>query len=166
MILCPGNETFDPAILGRDLLYGEHPNVVTSLEFERLLSPSGPTMGHLVRPSDHQEPKRIAWIQCVGSRNIHRCSNGYCSSVCCMYAIKQAMVAKEHAAGDLDCVIFNMDMRTFGKDYERYYLRAKGRGRGQVREEPHPYFTGTRRIRRGVGGGIRRPGQRGQGRRL
>ena len=82
-------------------------------------------MGHLVRPSDHTEPRRIAWLQCVGSRDINRCGNGYCSSVCCMYAIKEAMIAKEHAAGDLDCAIFNMDIRSFGKDYEKYYLRAK-----------------------------------------
>ncbi len=98
---------------------------MTSLEFERLLSASGPTMGHLVRPSDEKEPKRIAWLQCVGSRDTNRCGNGYCSSVCCMYAIKDAMIAKEHAHGDLDCAIFNMDIRTFGKDYEKYYLRAK-----------------------------------------
>ncbi len=102
-----------------------NPNVLTSLEFERILSASGPTMGHLVRPSDQNEPKKIAWLQCVGSRDTNRCGNGYCSSVCCMYAIKDAMVAKEHAEGDLDCVIFNMDIRTFGKDYEKYYLRAR-----------------------------------------
>ena len=98
---------------------------MTSLEFERILSASGPTMGHLVRPSDQTEPKRIAWLQCVGSRDTNRCGNGYCSSVCCMYAIKEAMIAKEHAGGDLDCAIFNMDIRTFGKDYEKYYHRAK-----------------------------------------
>ena len=99
--------------------------MVTSLEFERLLSASGPTMGHLARPSDHKEPKKIAWLQCIGSRDTNKCGNGYCSSVCCMYAIKDSMIAKEHAGGDLDCAIFNMDIRTFGKDYEKYYLRAK-----------------------------------------
>ena len=99
--------------------------MVTSLEFERLLSASGPTMGHLVRPSDQKEPKKIAWLQCVGSRDTNQCGNGYCSSVCCMYAIKDSMIAKEHAGSDLDCAIFNMDVRTFGKDYEKYYLRAK-----------------------------------------
>ena len=82
-------------------------------------------MGHLVRPSDDKEPKKIAWLQCVGSRDTNRCGNGYCSSVCCMYAVKDAMIAKDHAAGDLDCAIFNMDIRTFGKDYEKYYHRAK-----------------------------------------
>ncbi len=99
--------------------------MVTSLEFERLLSASGPTMGHLVRPSDGKEPKKIAWLQCVGSRDINRSGNSYCSSVCCMYAIKDAMIAKDHAHGELDCAIFYMDIRTFGKDYEKYFTRAK-----------------------------------------
>jgi len=78
-----------------------------------------------MRPLDREEPKSIAWLQCVGSRDTNRCGNGYCSSVCCMYAVKEAMIAKEHAHGELDCAVFNMDMRTFGKDYEKYYLRAK-----------------------------------------
>jgi heterodisulfide reductase subunit A-like polyferredoxin len=82
-------------------------------------------MGHLVRPSDGKEPKKIAWLQCVGSRDINRSGNGYCSSVCCMYAIKDAMIAKEHAHGELDCAVFYMDIRTFGKEYEKYYLRAR-----------------------------------------
>uniref|UniRef100_A0A7C4W1L9 FAD-dependent oxidoreductase n=1 Tax=Desulfatirhabdium butyrativorans TaxID=340467 RepID=A0A7C4W1L9_9BACT len=125
VILCPGSEAYDPTPLRQFYHYGKNPNVMTSIEFERILSASGPTMGHLVRLSDHQEPKRIAWLQCVGSRDVNRCGNGYCSSVCCMYAIKEAMIAKEHAGGDLDCVVFNMDIRSFGKDYEKYFNRAK-----------------------------------------
>ena len=125
VILCPGSKPFDPSIFEEFYHYKSNPNVLTSLEFERILSASGPTMGHLVRPSDEKEPKKIAWLQCVGSRDTNRCGNGYCSSVCCMYAIKDAMIAKEHAQGDLDCVIFNMDIRTFGKDYEKYYARAR-----------------------------------------
>ena len=125
VILCPGSEPFDPTMLANVYPYRKNPDVVTSLEFERLLSASGPTMGHLVRPSDGKEPKKIAWLQCVGSRDINRSGNGYCSSVCCMYAIKDAMIAKDHAHGDLDCAIFYMDIRTFGKDYEKYYTRAK-----------------------------------------
>ncbi len=78
-----------------------------------------------MRPLDREEPKRIAWLQCVGSRDKNRTGNGYCSSVCCMYAIKEAMIAKEHCHSELDCVVFNMDMRTFGKDYEKYYNRAR-----------------------------------------
>jgi heterodisulfide reductase subunit A-like polyferredoxin len=125
VILATGSEPFDPATLTNVYPYRSCPNVVTSLEFERILSASGPTMGHLVRPSDGQEPKKIAWLQCVGSRDINRSGNGYCSSVCCMYAIKDAMIAKEHAHGGLDAAIFYMDIRTFGKDYEKYYLRAR-----------------------------------------
>ena len=126
VILSAGAEPYDPSVFEEVYHYKQNPNVVTSLEFERILSASGPTMGHLVRPSDETEPKKIAWLQCVGSRDTNRCGNGYCSSVCCMYAIKDAMVAKEHAGGDgLDCTIFNMDIRSFGKDYEKYYLRAR-----------------------------------------
>ena len=125
VILSTGSEPFDPSTLTNVYPYRSCPNVVTSLEFERLLSASGPTMGRLVRPSDGKEPKKIAWLQCVGSRDINRSGNGYCSSVCCMYAIKDAMIAKEHAHGELDCVIFYMDIRTFGKEYEKYYLRAR-----------------------------------------
>jgi len=125
VVLCPGSEPFDPSGLEQFYHYKSNPNVMTSLEFERILSASGPTMGHLIRPSDEKEPKKIAWLQCIGSRDTNQCGNGYCSSVCCMYAIKDAMIAKEHAHGDLDCAIFNMDIRTFGKDYEKYYLRAK-----------------------------------------
>ena len=125
VILCPGNETFDPSSLNDIYSYKTSPNVMTSAEFERILSASGPTMGHLVRPSDHEEPKKIAWLQCIGSRDNNRCGNGYCSSVCCMYAIKEAMIAKDHCDYELDTAIFNMDIRSFGKDYEQYYLRAQ-----------------------------------------
>ena len=124
VILCPGSEGFDPS--GMDVLgYGKYSNVVTSEEFERILSASGPYRGHLMRPLDREAVKKIAWIQCVGSRDVNVCGNGYCSSVCCMYAIKEAMIAKEHSHDELDCAIFNMDIRSFGKDYEKYYNRAK-----------------------------------------
>ena len=123
VILSAGSRGFDPSAL-EQYGYGQFPNVVTSEEFERILSASGPYFGHLMRPLDREEPKKIAWLQCVGSRDT-KIGNGYCSSVCCMYAVKEAMIAKEHAHGDLDCVIFNMDMRTFGKDYEKYLIRAR-----------------------------------------
>jgi heterodisulfide reductase subunit A-like polyferredoxin len=126
VILCPGNDVFDPAPYENFYHYGSHQNILTSLEFERILSASGPTLGHLVRPSDEREPKNIAWLQCVGSRDQAHCGNGYCSAVCCMYAIKEAVIAKEHSKEGLDAAIFFMDMRTFGKDYEKYYNRAKG----------------------------------------
>jgi heterodisulfide reductase subunit A len=123
VILCPGFETYDASALFY-YGYGKFPNVLTSLEFERVLSASGPFQGHMVRPFDHQEPKKIAWIQCVGSRN-KREEHGYCSSVCCMYAVKEAVIAKEHSKDGLDATIFFMDMRTYGKGFEKYYERAK-----------------------------------------
>ena len=122
VILSPGFQTFNP-VKCETYHYAKLPNVVTSLEFERILSASGPFGGHLVRPSDHQEPKKIAWLQCVGSRDVKY--HTYCSSVCCMYAIKEAVIAKEHAPYPLDTAIFFMDMRTFGKDFELYYNRAQ-----------------------------------------
>ena len=127
VILSTGTDTFNPSSLKEFYHYGSNPNVMTSLEFERILSASGPTMGHLVRPSDGKEPKKIAWLQCIGSRDTNKCGNGYCSAVCCMYAIKDAMIAKEHSDGDLDCAVFYMDIRSYGKDYEKYYNRAKDR---------------------------------------
>ena len=124
ILLCQGGETFDPAT--HDVYhYQKHPNIVTSLEFERILSASGPSGGHLVRPSDEKEPKKIAWLQCIGSRDEHLDGRGYCSSVCCTYAIKEAMLAKEHSKSNLDTAIFYIDIRTNGKDFERYYNRAK-----------------------------------------
>ncbi|MCP4122362.1 MAG: FAD-dependent oxidoreductase, partial [Bacteroidetes bacterium] len=124
VIMTTGATTYDPSGLDDIYMYKRSKNVMTSLEFERILSAGGPTMGHLVRPSDEKEPEKIAWLQCIGSRDNNKCGNGYCSSVCCMYAIKDAMIAKEHSEVELDAAIFNMDMRTFGKDYEKYYNRA------------------------------------------
>ncbi len=124
IILAPGFEPFDPSKFDT-YNYSKFPNVITSMEMERYLSASGPTAGHLVRPSDQAEPKKIAWFQCVGSRDMNRCDNAYCSSVCCMYAIKEAVIAKEHAGDELDCAIFYMDIRTHGKDFERFYDSAR-----------------------------------------
>ncbi|MCP4745226.1 MAG: FAD-dependent oxidoreductase [Desulfobacteraceae bacterium] len=123
IILAPGFKPFDPTEYD-SYRYADHPNVVTSLEFERMLSASGPYAGHLVRPSDNKEPEKIAWLQCVGSRDINHCDNSYCSSVCCMYANKQAIIAKEHCEKPIDTAIFFMDMRTYGKDFDKYNLRA------------------------------------------
>lgn len=128
VVLALGSEIFNPTLFEQFYHYKSNPNVLTSLEFERILSASGPTMGHLKRPSDGKEPKKIAWLQCIGSRDTNKCGNGYCSSVCCMYAIKDSVIAKEHSKDDLDCAIFYMDIRTHGKDYEKYYIRAKEEG--------------------------------------
>jgi heterodisulfide reductase subunit A2 len=127
IIAASGFTPFDPSVY--DMFgYKLNPDVVTGMEYERLLSSTGPCMGHLVRPSDGKEPKKIAWLQCVGSRNINQCDNGYCSNVCCMYAIKQAMVTAEHTSGDMEATIFYMDMRTHGKEFETYYNIAKEKG--------------------------------------
>ncbi len=124
VVLASGSRAFSPA--SRDIYgYNRSPNVVTSLEFERILAATGPYQGHLVRPSDEKEPEKIAWIQCVGSRDVHPETKPYCSAVCCTYAIKEAIVAKEHSKDSLDTAIFYIDMRTHGKDFERYYNRAK-----------------------------------------
>jgi heterodisulfide reductase subunit A len=122
VILAPGYEPFEPELQGH---YGYHrfPNIVTSLEFERILSASGPFQGELVRPSDGKPPQRIAWIQCVGSRDT-TVDNTHCSAVCCMYAIKQVILSKEHKP-DLEAVILHNDIRAYGKGFERYYERAK-----------------------------------------
>ncbi|MDD5207040.1 MAG: FAD-dependent oxidoreductase, partial [Desulfobacterales bacterium] len=124
VILAPGFEAFDPTRFDT-YPYASCANVVTSMEFERILSATGPYQGHLQRPSDGREPRKIAWLQCVGSRDINRCDHSYCSSVCCMYAIKEAVIAKEHSGHDLEAAIFFMDMRTYGKDFEKYYERAR-----------------------------------------
>ncbi|WP_027365775.1 CoB--CoM heterodisulfide reductase iron-sulfur subunit A family protein [Desulfallas alcoholivorax] len=124
IIVGSGLSPFNPKDM-RNYGFGVFPNVMTSLQFERLLSASGPTGGHVARPSDGKTPRRIAWIQCVGSRDVAKSGNAYCSSVCCTYALKEAIVAMEHVHGRLDATIFYMDMRTFGKDFEGYLERAK-----------------------------------------
>jgi len=134
ILLSTGFQPFDPTRYD-SYHYAQFTNVVTSLEFERILSASGPYAGHLVRPSDHKEPQKIAWLQCVGSRDVKY--HSYCSAVCCMYAIKEAVIAKEHAHYDLDTAIFFMDMRTYGKDFEQYYNRAQQEGVRFIRSRIH-----------------------------
>ncbi len=122
IILTPGLKTYNPAIR-QEFGYGRLANVVTSLQFERLLSASGPCGGTVARPSDQAHPKRLAWIQCVGSRNSHN-ANPWCSSVCCMYAAKQAIIAKEHDP-EVQATVFYMELRAFGKDFDKYIDKAK-----------------------------------------
>jgi heterodisulfide reductase subunit A len=124
VVLASGSGAYNPGIYDT-FGYSQSANIITSTEFERILSASGPYGGHLLRPSDKAEPEKIAWLQCVGSRDTHHGARGYCSSVCCTYAIKEAILAKEHSSNGLDTAIFYIDIRTFGKDFERYYNRAK-----------------------------------------
>ncbi len=122
IILATGAKKFDPSEK-YEFGYGKFPNVVTSIQFERILAASGPFAGHVQRPSDGKVPQRVAWIQCVGSRDQQE-NKKYCSSVCCMYAIKEAVIAKEHVKG-IEATIFFMDIRAYGKDFDAYYNRAK-----------------------------------------
>ncbi len=144
VIVTAGYQPFDPSRFD-NYQHSRYPNVVTSMEFERILAAGGPTTGHVSRPSDFQakkpanprDPRKIAWLQCVGSRDLNRCDNQYCSSVCCMYAIKEAIIAKEHIGPDFEPTIFFMDMRTHGKDFEKYYNRAKDQGVRFIRSRVH-----------------------------
>jgi heterodisulfide reductase subunit A len=122
IILSPGYDVYDAA-KKREYGHGLFANVLTNIEFERMLSASGPTEGHVIRPSDGDVPKKIAFIQCVGSRDAQT-SNTYCSSYCCMASLKQAVIGKEHVPG-LDTAIFFMDTRAFGKEFEEYLMRAE-----------------------------------------
>jgi heterodisulfide reductase subunit A-like polyferredoxin len=121
IILSPGFQIYD-AVLSQEYGLGRYPNVLNALQFERILSASGPTMGHIERPSDRKTPRKIAFIQCVGSRDS---KHPYCSAVCCMYATKEAIIAKEHQR-DVEPTIFFIDMRAYGKGFDAYFERARG----------------------------------------
>ena len=122
VILTPGFDEFDAEKKG-EYGFNRYPNVLTSVQFERMLSAAGPYLGHIVRRDNGKDAKRIAWIQCVGSRE-SKPGNEYCSSICCMATTKQAMIATEHLRG-LQGTIFNMDIRAHGKDFDQYYERAR-----------------------------------------
>lgn len=122
IILSTGMEPFDPSVK-REYHYGDFANIVTSMDYERLLSSTGPYQGEILRASDKKHPHKIAWIQCVGSRRVTQGDNSYCSAVCCTYTQKQVILTKEHYA-DADCTVFHNDIRSYGKDFERYYDRA------------------------------------------
>jgi heterodisulfide reductase subunit A len=121
LIVSTGYSQYDPSSI-LEYGFGEYPDVITNLQFERMLSASGPTSGHVLRPSSGEEPESIAFVQCVGSRDQKR--NPYCSKVCCMASTKEAIVAKEHAP-DVNCHIFYIDMRSFGKGYQEYINKAR-----------------------------------------
>ena len=124
VIIAAGFESYDPTQGKNTYGYGQLPNVLTSIEFERLISGTGPNQGKLLRPGDGKEIQRIAWLQCVGSREPQEDAD-FCSSICCMFAVKEALLAKEKSDGKVDTSIFYMDMRTFGKDFQRYRDQAE-----------------------------------------
>ena len=121
IILALGFKTYDPSGL-EELGYGRFPNVIDAMKYERLASRSGPTEGIVKRPSDGSQPRTIAWLQCIGSRDQQ---NSYCSSICCMYATKEAMLAKQRLGEEIDCAVFIMDERAFNKEYSTYFARAR-----------------------------------------
>jgi heterodisulfide reductase subunit A len=122
ILLSTGLELFDPKV-SQEYHYGEFINVVTSMDFERLLSATGAYGGEILRASDKRHPHKIAWISCVGSRRVTEGENSYCSGVCCAYNQKQVILTKEHNAG-AECTVFHNDVRAYGKDFERFYQRA------------------------------------------
>jgi heterodisulfide reductase subunit A len=123
VVLSLGMDTFDPAIKN-DYGYGIMENVVTSLDYERLLCATGPYDGEILRASDKKHPRRIAWIHCVGSRRVTQGHNSYCSAVCCTYTQKQVILTKDHDEG-AECTIFHNDIRSYSKGFERFYQRAE-----------------------------------------
>ncbi|UCD26926.1 MAG: hydrogenase iron-sulfur subunit [Candidatus Bathyarchaeota archaeon] len=125
IIVATGLDVYDPLAL-TEYGYMKFPNVITSMEFERLINAGGPTGGRLVRPSDMQIPKTVAFIQCIGSRSEKR-GNSYCSNVCCMNTIKDCLLIKEHWP-ETKLYVFYMDIRAYGKGFEDLYKRAKQEG--------------------------------------
>ncbi|OGP51522.1 MAG: heterodisulfide reductase [Deltaproteobacteria bacterium RBG_13_43_22] len=123
IILSPGLEPFDPKVRN-EYGYGKMQNVVTSMDYERLLCATGPYEGEIRRASDQKHPHKIAWIQCVGSRRVTPGDNRYCSSVCCTYTQKQVILTKDHDP-EAECTIFHNDIRSYGKDFERYYQKTE-----------------------------------------
>ncbi len=143
VILAPGFGRISARVLAGHG-YGIYPDVVRGTEFERMTSASGPYGGEIVRPSDGSHPRRIAFLQCIGSRD-ESAGNNYCSSVCCMYAVKQALVAKEHEP-DLDISIFYMDMRTQGKEFDAARLRAEDKGIRFIRTRVGDVGSGGKQV--------------------
>jgi heterodisulfide reductase subunit A len=142
VIIATGMEVYDPKKLD-DYGYTRYENVITSMEFERLICSEGPTQGHFIRPTDHQTPKRIGFIQCVGSRTHDpERGNPYCSNICCMNTVKDSLLLKDHYP-DTEIKVFYMDIRAFGKNFEDLFMRSKERGvmyirgiPGEIEEDP------------------------------
>ncbi len=133
IIVATGVDVYDPTILD-DYGYTRYLNVITSLEFERLINAGGPSMGRLIRPSDRKIPKKVGFIQCIGSRSQKK-GNPYCSNVCCMNTIKDSLLIKEHWP-ETEIEVFYIDIRAFGKGFEDLYKRAKKEGVAFIRGIP------------------------------
>ncbi len=134
IIVATGFEVLEPLELRKEYGYGKYANVITALQYERLLSSSGPTTGKVLRPSDATRPNRVGWIQCVGSRSAQH-GYPYCSRICCMYATKEAAITVENNPG-IETSIFYMDLRAYGKDFQQYYQKAQNMGVRYVRSRP------------------------------
>ena len=134
VIVATGMEAYDPTEMD-EYGYTRYENVITSMEFERLISAGGPTEGHLIRPTDRQTPQRIGFVQCVGSRSQDGRGNPYCSNICCMNTIKDSLLLKDHYP-DTDITVFYMDIRAFGKGFEDLYMRSKAAGVRYIRGLP------------------------------
>lgn len=138
IIVATGFDVLEPVEMRKEYGYGAYKNVITALQYERLLSSSGPTVGKVLRPSDGKKPARIAWIQCVGSRSTQH-GFPYCSRICCMYATKEAAITVENNPG-METTIFYMDLRAYGKDFQQYYQKAERMGVRYVRGRPSNVF--------------------------
>ena len=138
VIVATGYDLFEPLEMRKEYGYGKYPNVITAMQFERLLSSFGPTEGKILRPSDGGKPESIGWIQCVGSRS-KQLGFPFCSRVCCMYATKEAAITKEMDP-DIDVTIFFMDMRAYGKDFQQYYDKAMEMGVNYIRARPSSVY--------------------------
>jgi len=123
IVLAPGYDVYDPAVKN-EYGYRRLANVVTSMDYERLMCATGPYEGEILRESDKQHPRNVAWIQCVGSRRVTEGDNSYCSATCCTYTQKQVILTKDHDA-DADCTIFHNDIRSYGKGFEVYAQRTR-----------------------------------------
>lgn len=146
VIVATGMDVYDPTELD-EYGYTRFENIITSMEFERLISAGGPTEGHFIRPTDRKTPKRMGFIQCVGSRSLSEKGNPYCSTICCMNTIKDSLLIKDHYP-DTDIKVFYIDIRAYGKGFEDLYRRSKQLGVQYIRGLPGEVFEdpGTRNI--------------------
>ena len=138
VIVATGMDVYDPTEMD-EYGYTRYENVITSMEFERLISAGGPTTGHFIRPTDRETPKRIGFIQCVGSRSNSEKGNPYCSNICCMNTIKDSLLLKDHYP-DTDIKVFYIDIRAFGKGFEDLFQRSKQAGVQYIRGVPGEVF--------------------------